>query len=206
MFAVFLFERRNCCKIKIVIFHLQPESIESKLLMTKTNPKVKILSERAKKLRQPKSKEINKHDFWEGLIFLLNEEVYFLSSDFISVVVNVQNIIHLPCTPEFIVGIINIRGRIVSVIDIKRILGLDAGNNPTQKKVIVLGNNEIEFGILVDSVEGNTKIDLQKIQQAHVFEQAQNNRFIKGITEDKTIILETEKLINNEKLIVNEQV
>lgn len=174
--------------------------------MTEAKQKAKILNERAKQLRQPKIKEVNTQDFLDGLTFSLDKEIYFVGSAYISEVIRIHEITPLPCSPEFIFGIINIRGRIISVVDFKRFLGLKSGEPQTLKNVIVLRNADIEFGILVDVILGYTKLNPRKIQKANAFEGHQSKGFIKGITDDKIIILETEKLIANEKIIVNEQV
>ena len=174
--------------------------------MSDTNQKLEILRDRAKLLRQPKVVENTDETLMEGLAFLLSNEKYLYDSVYIFELLHIENLTPLPCTPNFIVGIINIRGRIVSVIEMKRFLGLPVKGLSNLNKVIVVNNEEIEFGILADEIIGSKKINLEKLQTAKAFEGNQNKGFIQGITAGNLLILDIERIFESNKIIVNEVV
>lgn len=174
--------------------------------MKEQNQKFKILHERAQVLKQEIKKEDINECIVEGLIFLLGDEKYIIYSSVISEVLHSRSLTFLPCSLDFIAGIINIRGRIISVVDIKTFLGLNKTADAGKSKIIVLDNGEIEFGILADEIIGNVKINIEKLQKSTSFETVQSKGFIKGLTFSGEVVLNAEKIMRSKKIVVNEEV
>ncbi len=86
--------------------------------------------------------------------FLLTHENYGIESVYVREVHPLKELTPLPCTPSFVLGIINVRGQILSVIDLKKFFDLPAQEPTSLNKVIIFHNNRIEFGILADAVIG----------------------------------------------------
>ncbi len=99
------------------------------------------------------------------IVFYLNNEFYGVNIENLKEVVKVQSITYLPCAPLHILGVINLRGNILSVTDLKKIFGL--GNIQTssnENRIIVIESKGIETGIFVDKVVGTVDAPVEKIE------------------------------------------
>ncbi|WML37607.1 chemotaxis protein CheW [Clostridium sp. OS1-26] len=148
----------------------------------------------------------------EIIEFLLNNnkssEKYAIEVLYVSEVHSVRKVTMLPCTPAFIIGIINFRGKIISVVDIRNFLGfssepIDAEN---VRKAIVVKLNDIEIGIAADAILGCDKICTSEIQKNALPSINFKNSHIKGLTKGKSIVLDIKNIMMDEKIIVNEEV
>ncbi len=111
----------------------------------------------------------------------------------------------LPCTPSFIYGLINVRRKILTVINLKVLFALDEGVTD-DSKVIIVQSGEKEFGLLIDGFDGIQKIPVNKIQPSLPTLTGIRLELLKGVTLEGVIILEGEKLIYNKQIVVNEMV
>lgn len=143
--------------------------------------------------------ELNSDDFTQR---------YAIEIIYVNEVYSIKNVTILPCTPPFIVGIMNFRGKIISVIDIRNFMGftvkkIEADN---VKKVIVVNIDEIEVGIAIDNILGCRDINLSEIQKNVLTITNSNTEYFKGVTKERSIVLDIKNIIINEKIIVNEDV
>lgn len=164
-----------------------------------------ILSRRAKELAREPVVE-SPADFLEVIEFLLAHEKYALESSFVKEVYPLKTITELPGTPAFVKGIINVRGRIVSVIDIKKIFDLPDKGLGDLNKVIILHSKGMEFGILADVIIGTGKVPLNGLQLSIATLTGVREEYLKGVAQDGLIVLDAEKILRDEKIIVNEKV
>lgn len=165
-----------------------------------------ILRSRAKVLSQEPKKEYQDQESIEILEFTLAYEQYGVESTFIQEVYPLKTLTHLPCTPPFVLGIINVRGRILSVIDIKKFFDLPERGLTDLNKVIILHSASMYFGILADSITGIREIPLTMLQPTLPTLKGIREEYLKGITEKRTIILDAQKLLSDKNIIVNEEV
>ena len=167
-----------------------------------------ILKQRAKILQEPAIK-LDVCLIENGincLEFLLSEERYAFDSTFVNEVIRYRDITPLPCSRDFILGIINQKTGIISVINIKKFYDIPEKEITDQSRVVIVKHGEIELGILVDKVIGNTKISLDTIQKnPNSITEIDANSII-GVSKDRTIILDIEELLSSNKIIVNDEV
>lgn len=164
--------------------------------------KREILKERAKTLaREPEIGEGTQGDL-EIVEFLLSYETYGVESSFVREVYPLNEITPLPGTPSFVLGIINVRGQILSVIDLKKIFDLPEKGLTDLNKVIIIHDEKIEFGILADAVTGIRKISLDTIQPALPTLTGIRAEYLKGVTDERRVILDAKKILRDEKIIV----
>lgn len=146
----------------------------------------------------------------EILEFALNDDNstirYATEILYVNEVYSVKSVTLLPCTPSFIIGIINFRGKIISVIDIRNFLGFTSKriDADTVNKIIVMKLNEIEVGIAVEEVVGCSKINLFELQNDVLTITNFKEEYFKGITKERTIVLDMKNILMDEKIIVNE--
>jgi purine-binding chemotaxis protein CheW len=142
----------------------------------------------------------------EVLEFFLAHEKYAVESRLIREVYPLENLTPLPCTPPFVLGIVNLRGEIVSVLDIKKFFDLPEKGLTDLNKVIVLQSGQMLFGILADTISGVRRIPVAGIQPSLPTLAGIREKYLRGITPDRTILLDAEKLLTDEQIIVQEQV
>lgn len=142
----------------------------------------------------------------EIIKFILANESYGIESAFVREVYPLKDLTPLPGVPPYIFGIINVRGQILPVVDLKKFLNLPEKGLGELNKVIILRNDQMEFGILADVVEGTQTLALEEILAAPLSITRIGGKYLKGITKEHIVVLEAESLLNNEKIIVNEEV
>lgn len=142
----------------------------------------------------------------EIVAFVLAHESYGVETSFIREIHPLTNLTPLPCTPTFVLGVVNLRGEIIPVIDIKKFFDLPEHGLTDLNKVIVLQSATMCFGILADTVQGVHQIPVAEIQTSLPTLTGIRERYLKGVTSTRMIILDAEKLLADEKVVVNEQV
>lgn len=86
--------------------------------------------------------------------FLLAHEKYGIEPDYLREIFPLKTLTPIPCTPPFVLGVTNLRGEVLSVIDLKKFFELPDKGLTDFTKVIVLESETMAFGILADSVTG----------------------------------------------------
>jgi purine-binding chemotaxis protein CheW len=112
----------------------------------------------------------------------------------------------LPCTPSFVFGIVNIRGQILTVIDVKKFFELPDKGLTELNKVIVVRTPRLELGILADEIIGVRLIAPDELQSSLPTLTGVRAQYLRGVTSDRTVVLDVVRLLADEKLIVREEV
>ncbi|MDX9714386.1 MAG: protein phosphatase CheZ [Dissulfurispiraceae bacterium] len=126
--------------------------------------------------------------------FMMNANEYSIPILKVQEIVNVPAVTKLPQAPHYIEGITNLRGRIIPVVNLKKLVGLPGEGGD---KVIVISSGKITFGILIDSITGVVSIEDSLIEPAENFMQS-NIEQIEGVArvDNKLVVLlDTKKLI-----------
>ena len=165
-----------------------------------------LLKQRAQALALRENDETGQQGCIEIVVFRLAHETYGIETAFVREVYPLRDMTILPGTPSFVKGIINVRGQIVSVIDLKTFFNLPERGIGELNKVIILCNDRMEFGILADIVEGTQSVALKEIMAAPPGVIGIGKKYLKGVTKEHIILLEADSILNDEKIIVNEEV
>ena len=166
----------------------------------------RVLKARAQALAREPEKAQAADAQVEVLEFFLAHEKYAVESRHIREVYPLENLTPLPCTPPFVLGIVNLRGEIVSVLDIKKFFDLPETGLTDLNKVIVLQSGAMLFGILADTIVGVRRIPVAEIQPSLPTLAGIREKYLRGITPDRTVLLDAGKLLADEQIIVQEQV
>ena len=142
----------------------------------------------------------------EVVEFSLAEERYAVESVYVREVHPLTELTPLPCTPAFVRGLVNVRGQILSVVDLKRFFGLPEKGLSDLNRIVILHGEGMEFGILADAVLGTRGIQLDEIQPSLPTLREIREEYLKGVTGERTVILDGEKLLSDPDLIVREEV
>lgn len=168
--------------------------------------KKRILGERARLLAREPVKTESFSEWMEVVEFLLAHERYAVESIHVREVYPLEELTPLPCTPTFVLGIVNVRGEILSVIDIKKFFDLPEKGLTDLNKVIVLESADMVFGIVVDVISGVRRISRAGIQPSLPTLTGIREDYLQGVTAECVVVLDAGKLLADEKLIVQEQV
>lgn len=128
------------------------------------------------------------------VIFKLGEEHFAVETDKILSINDMMTITRAPKAPDYIKGLINLRGSIKSLVDVNLLLNIESKRQ--QNNIIILKVDEEEIGISVDEVEEVIDIDEDKLQR---LETHNTEAYIKGVIEleEKLLtVIDIEKLLN----------
>lgn len=90
--------------------------------------------------------------------------VLFLSTNYVIEIINEHTITPLPLVPSYIKGIINLRGQMLPILDIRTRMGKPEAEYTNKTCIVVLDVDSVPFGIIVDSVRQVMDIDLQYVR------------------------------------------
>ena len=165
-----------------------------------------ILRARARALAGEPDKAEAAGESLEVVEFLLARERYAVDSAHVREIFPLENLTPLPCTPAFVLGIVNLRGEILSVIDVRKFFDLPEPGLTDLNKVIVLQSQDMAFGILADAVVGVRQVPAADIQPPLPTLTGIREKYLKGVASASLAVLDAEKLLADEKIIVREQV
>lgn len=180
------------------------ESLNQKIILP-AEKKRSVLKSRAKVLAVEKTDESVLNKFIEILEFRLASETYGIETAFIREVYPLKDLTTLPGTPPFVLGIVNVRGQIISVIDLKIFFNLPEKGLGELNKVIIIRNERMEFGILADIINGIRSVSLDAVQSSPVSKSEIGTDYLKGVINDHTIILDADKILKDEKIIIHQE-
>lgn len=139
------------------------------------------------------------------ITFTLAAETYGIESAFVSEVYLLRDFTPLPGVPPYIFGIINVRGQILPVIDLKKFFNLPEKGLGELNKVIILRDERMEFGILVDAVYGTKVIYMEEVLSVPSTVTGIGEEYLKGVTKESIIVLNAEKLLVDKNIVVNDE-
>jgi purine-binding chemotaxis protein CheW len=168
--------------------------------------KKEILKERALQLARQNEVPTISGESLSGLSILLSDETYIIDSHYVVEVLPLTDITPLPYTPSFIMGIINVRGRILSLINLKFFLNLPDRGITNLNRVIVVKNEDIEVGLLADDVLGYNIIATNNLQKELSTFTPEQKEFVSGITANREIIFKLKEFLCSNKICINEEV
>ncbi len=165
-----------------------------------------ILRARARALARPQESATVTAASLELLEFRLAQESYALETRHVREVYPLNDLTPLPCTPAFVRGLVNVRGRITPVIDIKKFFNLPDQGLTDLHRIIVVHGNGLEIGLLADEIEGVRSVPIGALQASLPTLTGIRADYLKGVTADRRVVLDLDRLLAAPKIIVHEEV
>jgi purine-binding chemotaxis protein CheW len=165
-----------------------------------------ILRARAQALARPPEHVPAAVTQLEVLEFRLAPERYALETRYVREVYPLKELTPLPCTPPFVLGIVNVRGRILPVFDLKKLFDLPEQGVTDLHRIILIGGNEIELGLLVDAAEGVRSIPADGLQPSLPTFTGIRSEYLKGVTAERLVVLDVARILASPNIIVHEEV
>ena len=164
-----------------------------------------ILKARARALAHEPQRVAAAQEFLEIIEFRLATETYGIEAAFVRDVLPLKDFTPLPGAPSFVLGVINARGEIISVVDLKKFFNLPQNGMGQLNKVVILRNEQMEFGILADDILGVRSIALETIQASPPTVTGIGASYVRGVTAERVIVLDGEKILGDEQIIVHQE-
>jgi purine-binding chemotaxis protein CheW len=141
----------------------------------------------------------------EVVEFMLANERYGIESSYVREVYPLRDYTPLPCTPSFVLGLLNLRAQIISVIDIKKFFDMPEKGISDPNKVIIVSDGKMIFGILADVILDVRGIAVEDIQSSIPTLTGIREQFLRGVTGERTVILDAAKLLADKYIVVYEE-
>lgn len=140
------------------------------------------------------------------LAFSLAGESYGVATGHVREVCQLKGLTAVPCTPPFIAGVMNLRGRILAIVDLRKLFELPARGLTELNRVIVLRSRDNELGLLADSIDGVQSVTVSALQEGLPTLTGIREKFLRGVTGQMLAVLDGDRLLADAGLKVNEQV
>ncbi|MGD8640522.1 MAG: chemotaxis protein CheW [Gammaproteobacteria bacterium] len=134
--------------------------------------------------------------------FCLDKEKYGINVMQVQEVLRVSEIAPVPGAPDYVLGIINLRGNVVTVVDTRKRFGLDYRELDDSSRIVIVEANDQVVGILVDSVAEVVDLKVSEIESAPNVGTEESSRFIQGVAnqdDELLIIVDLNKLLSDEE-------
>ena len=168
----------------------------------------KILQNRAKSLQ----KKLKLRDF-SGLkpvsVLSLQQELFGIELTSIQEFIKFEKLTPIPCTPNFVLGNINLRGEVITVMDIRGLFNLSQPQPKQEGQAIIVRFDDIVVGLLTDAIHDIFMLDPQNLMAAQSVDTELNKNFLQGITpyQDKMLaVLDLPALVGSSDLWIDEAV
>ena len=125
------------------------------------------------------------------VIFELAKEFYGINIAVVESIIKMQAITQLPHTPSYMKGVINLRGSVLPVIDLRTRFALEAREDTRQTRIIIVTMGSVKVGVVVDGVSEVLRVSDELIEPLPPMVNSVNSVFLKGIVrlENRLIIL-----------------
>ncbi|HEX5330942.1 chemotaxis protein CheW [Sulfuricurvum sp.] len=135
------------------------------------------------------------------LTFFLQKEQYGIDILNVSEIIATIKITPLPRTPRFVKGVINLRGSIIPVVDLRQKFGMNSKKNDLDTAIIISVIFDVKVGFIVDQVEDVLTFDKNDLVEVPQFANRINTDFIEGMVKtenDVIMVLEMEKMLDED--------
>lgn len=190
--------------------HEDEEHFKAKWESKIQNPNSEVLAvfhERAINLMQPIVSE-DRIGLMPVAVIGLDKEYFGVELETVREFADMHDVVPIPCCPAHIIGNMNLRGDILTLVDISGVLNLPVGNISASGKVIVTRIGELFAGLPVDEVFDVRYVNPSEISEAPSAIQAESEGYIKGTSPyggRMMTILNLQKILTREGLVVNEE-
>lgn len=125
------------------------------------------------------------------VVFSVADETYGIDIHRVREIIRVPEITRVPRTPDFVEGVVNLRGSVIPVLDLRKRFGFPASEGDSNQRIVVIEMGDQTVGIIVDSVSEVLQIDVAEIEPPSPYVISVDSQYIAGIAKfnDKLIIL-----------------
>lgn len=168
------------------------------LLIPQDETSQHILQERAIHLAKPIIMETRNQDATTYVCFKLgSNERYGITYQYVKEIIHGAVPTPVPCAPDFINGIINLRGTLLAVLDLKRFFHVQTTEISKNVYIIIVEDHPITMGILVDDIEGRSVYDTWQLDTSPTAEGIIKPEYIVGLHNGMTAIINIHAILTD---------
>ena len=138
------------------------------------------------------------------LTFFVDEECYGLNISNVKEIIASMNITNVPKTPDYIKGVINLRGTVIPIIDVRLKFGMDEREHDMNTAIIINEIDKVSIGFIVDRVEDVLSIKYSDLTDPPKFGTSVDTSFIEKVAQiEKNVImiLNLKKIFEQDELV-----
>ena len=166
---------------------------------------LRLLSERARALAQVPAVQKEAGATLDVIEFELAGECYALPVSDVREVCVLKDLTPVPCTPAFVLGIINLRGEIHTIIDLKKFFGLPERGITDLNKVLILGQGDMHLGILADAISGVRRYALADLQPNLPTLSGVRADYMRGVLDGRLALLKAGSILTDPRILVDDK-
>ncbi len=163
-----------------------------------------VMDERARALARRPAPAPAPGETLEVVTFALGAERYGLEARHVLEVLRLADLTPVPGTPDFLAGVTNLRGDILAVVDLRRLLGVAVRGLTDLARVIVVGGDRAELGLLADAAHGVTALRAEELLDPPGSVSGAGRDYVRGITREALIVLDGAVLLGDRRLFVDQ--
>jgi purine-binding chemotaxis protein CheW len=165
-----------------------------------------VLRARAQALARPPEHAPVAATLLDVLEFRLAQERYAVETRFVREVYPLKDLTPLPCVPPFMLGIVNVRGHILPVLDLKKFFDLPEQGLTDLHRIILVRGDDLELGLLADVIVGVRSVPVESLQPSLPTLTGIRGDYLKGVTGERLVVLDLARILADPKIIVHEDV
>lgn len=144
-----------------------------------------------------KTRDLRPEDARSVLTFRLGDERYGVDVMLVRGVRTVDKVVRVPGVPAFYRGVINVRGRIITVMDLRLFFGAAPAEGLSEPgELVIIQANHLEIGLLAHQIDGVVTLALADIQPV------EHTPLVHGVTKDQVVVINVPQFLEDERLIV----
>jgi purine-binding chemotaxis protein CheW len=163
-----------------------------------------ILEERARVLARVPPSAAQVGAVIEVVTFGLANENYAIETRYVHEVVRFAEFTPLPGAPTFLVGVLNLRGEILGVMDPRTFFGVSGPGVTDLTRVLVLGVERVEFGMLADAVHEVRTLRIDELLEAPASVAGVGREYLRGVTKEALVVLDGAVLLQDTRLFIDQ--
>ena len=165
----------------------------------------RLLNDRARALAKPLEEAPAPTEVLDLLVFSLAGERYGIEMAHVLEVVPLRELTPVPCTPPFVFGVVNHRGRILPVLDFRRLFELAGQGITGESRVVAVEVGGMTLGIFAESVVGIVRVGAHEVASPPVTLTGNRQAFIRGVTGEMVAVLDLQALARDPRIVVNNE-
>jgi len=137
------------------------------------------------------------------VVFSLGREEFAVEVTQVREIMRMEEITRMPKTPQFVEGIINLRGQIIAVVELAKRLNLESGSRSGETRIIVVEAEDIKVGMIVDSVSEVLRVNADAVEPSPTLTTDVSAAYLQGVVKQDNrliILLDLTKVLSLQEM------
>lgn len=162
-----------------------------------------ILEARARVLARVPPRPPDASEVLELATFHLNNERFAIETRYVRRIIGLGLYEPVPGTPDVLRGVTNSGGEILALFDLRVLFGGSPGVTTEATRVVILGDDREEFGVLADAADEVVTVRLDELHPGSSWREGADRQLLRGVTADALIVIDGGVLLRDERLVID---